>query len=107
MNYFLTNSGSAPVNYTAVSNAVWLSAVPSSGSLPVANTAVVSVFVNASANTLPSGSYSGRVTFTNITNGIGNTTREFYLNVYGVGSMSVFPLTGTTFSGSVGGPFGG
>ena len=59
------------------------------------------------ANSLSAGSYSDTVSFTNATNGAGNTTRAVSLtvNTPNPAQLSVTPSSGLTSSGTVGGPF--
>jgi hypothetical protein len=67
------------------------------------------VIINSSANNLTAGNYTDLVTFTNTTNGNGDTNRSVALVVNAStpspGTMSVTPSSGLSSSGSVGGPF--
>jgi len=68
------------------------------------------VSLNTSANSLAASTtpYTGAVTFTNATNGTGNTTRAVSLTVTAApvaGSLSITPAGGLTSTGTFGGPF--
>ena len=69
--YTLSNTGAAPLAWTAANTQPWANLSATSGTLaPGANTTVTLSF-NASANALPMGAYGELVTFTNITSGFG------------------------------------
>ena len=77
--FTLGNSGTASLTWTAAKTATWLTLSTSGGTLnPGATTSVVATI---SAPALVPGSYSDTLTFTNTTNGGGNTTRPVTLNV--------------------------
>ncbi|MCE5198224.1 lectin like domain-containing protein [bacterium] len=108
--YTLTNTGGTSINWTASKTQDWTSLSSTSGTLAAGATASVSVMVNSSANALTVGTYSDTVSFTNTTNGTGNTTRTITLqaadkNTPTPGTLSVSPSTGLTSTGAVGGPF--
>ena len=107
--YTLSNPGSAAINWTATHqpSATWATVSPTSGTLAAGGSATVTVSINANANSLPAGPYADTVTFTNLTNGVGNTTRDVSLSISGVSpsSMVVTPIDNFVSSGPVGGPF--
>ncbi len=104
--YTLENVGSTALSWTASANQAWLTASPASGALDPGGTATVIVSINNGSNALASGTYSGVVSFVNITNGNGTTTRPVSLTVAPpLGALSVSPAGGLTSSGIVGGPF--
>jgi len=78
--YTLTNTGINPVAWAVTVTAPWLSAEPSSGTLSPAETDLVTVSLNAQANTLVPGEYNDLITFRNVTSGF-NQTREVHLQV--------------------------
>ncbi|MGD0058631.1 MAG: DNA/RNA non-specific endonuclease [Verrucomicrobiia bacterium] len=79
--YSLTNSGGAPLNWTASETVNWLTLSATSGSLVPGAGASVTVTINANANSLAPGNYSDTINFTNITNGAGNSSLPVNLNV--------------------------
>jgi C1A family cysteine protease len=107
--YTLTNTGSTPLTWAASpqSSNPWIGVSPSSGTLDAGQSADVSVSINASAGSLAAGSYHDEVTFTNSSNGVGNTTRAVNLTVAApsLPAMVVTPEDGLTASGRPGGPF--
>lgn len=103
--YTLTNTGGAAINWTATKTRTWVTLSAASGTIAAGGSAVVTVSINAQANTLAAGSYSDTVTFTNTTNGAGNTTRAVSLTVNAPAALSVSPAGGLTSTGLVGGPF--
>jgi len=58
-----------------------LSLSPASGTLAAAATATVTASINSHANSLSAGNYSDTISFTNTTNGSGNTTRPVSLSI--------------------------
>jgi alpha-tubulin suppressor-like RCC1 family protein/subtilisin family serine protease len=80
-NYTLTNTGTNALTWTAGTTANWLGVSSSGGTLPaVGATAIVTAFVNATANILPTGIHSGLLWFTNLSSGV-NFSRQFTLTV--------------------------
>ena len=105
--YTLTNIGGSSINWTAAKGQNWTGLSSTSGTLASGASATVTVSINSNASSLAVGSYSDTVSFTNTTNGSGNTTREVSLTVAAAspGALSVSPSSGLTSSGSKGGPF--
>ena len=68
-------------------------------------TATVTVSINTAANALAAGTFNDTVTFANMTNGSGTTTRPVALTVSAPGALSVTPTGALTSTGLVGGPF--
>jgi len=79
-NFTLFNTGSNALNWTATTNADWLTASPSAGALATGASVVVTVSLTAAASALPTGIYSGTVFFTNTISGLGQA-RVFLLRV--------------------------
>jgi hypothetical protein len=120
--YTLTNSGSASLNWTASTTANWLTVSPPSGTIPVGGSATVTATLNAAANGLVAGSYSGPVNFANTTSGV-NQSRTVQLTVEALTSTiftenwetgtigSAWTITGTsthrTQVSNANGPHGG
>ena len=89
MDYLIQNTGTASISWTVATNRTWLSPVSGGGTLGPGNATTLTVSINSGANSLAAGDYTGTVTFTNTTNGVGNTTRTVYLHVGAPGTLSV------------------
>ncbi len=82
--YTLSNLADYPIDYTVAlqGGESWLDLTGAlSGTLNTGETAEVTVALNAGADTLPIGAFGDTVVFTNLTDGIGDTTREVSLEV--------------------------
>jgi hypothetical protein len=84
-NYVLTNTGTASLDWTASATQTWMTVLPTSGTLAAGASTTVIVSVNGNAIFLPAGTHNDTVTFTNTTNGNGNTTRSVLLTLGGGG----------------------
>lgn len=80
--YTLKNTGDTSLNWTVNKSASWLTLDKTSGMLEPGDSTTVTVSINSNANSLPVGNYSDTVTFTNTTNGQGNTTRIVSLTIH-------------------------
>jgi hypothetical protein len=104
--YSLTNAGGTTLSWTASITADWLTLSATSGTLAPGDTTNVTVSVNENAQGLAVSAYSDTVSFTNTSNGIGNTTAAVSLLVLApTAQLSVGPASGLSSSGYVGGPF--
>jgi hypothetical protein len=104
--YTLLNSGGTAIDWTASKNEAWVGLSQTSGTLNAGQSTTVSVSINSDADALSPDTYSDTVTFTNTTNGSGDTTRPVSLTVSPLpGDLVVTPLTGLTSTGVEGGPF--
>ena len=104
--YTLENTGGAAIDWTASKTQSWVSLSSSGNILAAGASTTVTVSINSDANSLSPDSYTDTVSFTNTTNGSGNTSRAVNLNVGAQpGVLSVTPLTSLTSSGNQGGPF--
>jgi subtilisin family serine protease len=104
--YTLSNTGDSAIDWTAGKTADWISLSATSGSLEPGASVAVTVAFHSTANDLPSGTHNDTVSFTNATNGTGNTTRSVTLTVDPVPVvLAVTPTSELSASGSVGGPF--
>ncbi|MFU8892127.1 MAG: InlB B-repeat-containing protein [Luteolibacter sp.] len=81
LQYTLSNPGGTSIGWTAAKTAGWVTLSATSGTLASGASTTVTVSINSNANTLNAGSYNDTVTFTNTTNGSGNTTRTVALRV--------------------------
>jgi hypothetical protein len=94
------NTGDASINWTVSKTQTWVSLSSTGGTLSPDESTAVTVSINNSANSLPSGTYNDTITFTNTTNWNGNTTRTVNLTVNEV--TSPLPITTTSLtSGTV------
>ncbi|HEY4187025.1 MAG TPA: hypothetical protein VGP07_18260 [Polyangia bacterium] len=99
--YTLSNLGpAASLSYTAATTAAtpWLTITNGAGQIPLGQTVQATVTINqAAAATLAKGGYDAVVQFTNLTDGVGNTTRAAHLQA-GV----PLPIFTETFEGGLG-----
>ena len=79
--YTIMNTGGASMAWTASKTQSWLTLDNTGGTLAPSATATVNATINSAANSLSAGSYNDTITFTNSTNGTGNTTRAVALTV--------------------------
>jgi len=82
VDYTVQNLGpTATINYSVSKSASWLTITNATGSLNIGQTAIVTVALNANANSLPDGDYFDTVQFVNTTDHVGDTTRPVILRV--------------------------
>jgi hypothetical protein len=81
MNFTLQNRGGLPINWSATKTQGWMTVWTPGGTLNPGASAVIGVALNAGANALTEGIYTDVLTFTNTSNGVGNTTRPVTLTV--------------------------
>jgi hypothetical protein len=86
--FSMFNTGAAPLNFTVTANQPWVTVFMTSGTVPVATNWGNPVFINSQANALSPGTYTATVTFTNASNGSGNTTRIVTLIVGSAGDTT-------------------
>ncbi len=79
--YTLQNTGGESIDWTVAKTAEWVNLSATSGTLAAGASATVTISINATADSLVVGSYNDTVTFTNTTNGTGDTTRGVALTV--------------------------
>ena len=65
--FSLTNSSATSFNWSLINTSSWLTASSPSGALPAHTTAQVTLSLNAAANSLPAGTYTAGVLFSNQT----------------------------------------
>ncbi|HUW82303.1 MAG TPA: PKD domain-containing protein, partial [Phycisphaerae bacterium] len=103
--YTVQNTGTAALNWAAARIRNWVSLSTTGGTLNAGASQAVVVSINAQADNLGAGSYDDTVTFTNLSNGVGNASRSVYLTVESPESLSVTPGDGLAVAGPEGGPF--
>jgi hypothetical protein len=83
LSYTLTNTGTAPMNWSATKVQSWVTLSATGGTLAAGATATVTASINSGANSLTASgtSYTDTVTFTNTSNNTGDTTRPVSLTV--------------------------
>jgi hypothetical protein len=94
--FYMSNTGAAAISYTATANQPWVTVFMTSGTMNAAETWANPVFINSQANSLTAGTYTATVTFTNTTNGSGNTTRTVTLIVGATGDTTPPTVTITS-----------
>jgi len=82
--YTLTNTGGSSINWTASNVQTWVSLSSTGSSLAPGESTTVTVSISSDANRFTPGNYIDTVTFTNMTDGNGNTTRPVSLTVTGI-----------------------
>jgi beta propeller repeat protein len=92
ISYTIENTGGLPLNWTASKTSAWVSLSTTGGTLNPAQTDILDVSINTNADSLGVGLHTDVVTFTNTTNGNGDTIRNISLQVntlnYGVDLLS-------------------
>ncbi len=89
--YTVENTGGTGISWTAGKTQAWTTLSAVSGTLAAGATASVTVSINAAADLLAAGTYNDTVTFTNTTNGAGNTSRPVALTVTAGPALTVAP----------------
>ena len=79
--YTLENLYDTPIDYSVSKTAAWLDLSNTSGTLAGHATTTVVVSFNANAESLDTGAYTDAVSFTNLTDHVGDTTRPVSLAV--------------------------
>ncbi|MGL5019968.1 MAG: PKD domain-containing protein [Luteolibacter sp.] len=79
--YTVQNPGLTSINWTASKTQPWLTVSPTSGILATGASVNVTVSMNSGVSSLAIGTHPDLISFTNITNGFGNTTRGVSLRV--------------------------
>ncbi len=97
--YTLTNTGTGTLAWSASKTAAWFDLSATSGTLSAGASTTVNATINSFANNLTAGNFSDTITFTNNTNGTGNTTRGVSLAVLSTNAnLSALALSSGTLS---------
>jgi lysyl endopeptidase len=75
--------GTTTLNYQVSATQSWVSLTNATGTLNGGQQATITVSISADANALPAGNYTDTLTFTNLTDHAGDTTRPVTLHVGG------------------------
>lgn len=79
----LTNVGSTPLNWEVTSTESWVTMYPDSGQMNPNQTTPIYISINQDAQNLPWGTHTAALSFVNLDNGIGNTTRDISIRICG------------------------
>jgi len=90
--YVITNNADVPLTYEANPDVPWVTVAPNTALVPEGGSLSVFVTVNSVAAGLPLGQYQGSLTFLNLTDGLGDTTRPLQLTVGLPHLIHSFPL---------------
>ncbi len=102
LDYTVSNTGGTAINFTATNsgNENWTTVTITGDTLlDPGEQSTVTVTIDSDANSLSAGSYSDTISFTNTTNGIGNTTRDVDLSVLDVGTANLLVADFTSDGG--------
>ena len=92
----MQNTGGTAINWSVTKGANWLDlSSPTSGALNPGTSQLVTVSINANANSLIQGSYDDTIIFTNTTNHSGDANRGVSLKV---NALPNFTISGTVTS---------
>jgi len=111
--YTIQNRKQIGINYEVTKTQPWISLTNAAGYLPAGGSVIVTVSINAQANSLPVGQYTDTIQFVNLTTHEGDTTRQVLLKVGGPKPVYTWDMNtnpGWTISGGLwawGKPAGG
>ncbi|MBN2446486.1 MAG: trypsin-like peptidase domain-containing protein [Phycisphaerae bacterium] len=98
--YTLENVGDEPFDYEVTADQDWVSITNATGTLLAGQTVDVSIGIGAVAAALENGQYNATVSFANLTDSIGDTTRAVALKI-GIPRRQIFWLLNSDPSWSV------
>jgi hypothetical protein len=81
ISYTISNQGPHAIQWTLSNTKNWLTLSSGSGTLGISESVIVTVTINENANTLVAGTYNDVLSFVNVTNGLGNTSRSVTLSI--------------------------
>jgi probable HAF family extracellular repeat protein len=103
--FYQLSATSGSVGYSITNWPSWLTPLSTSGTVTTSPT-TVTFLVNSSAQTMAPGTYGpSAISFTNTTNGQGNTSRNATITINPIPTLQVSPSNDIAISGNVGGPF--
>ncbi|MGD9546357.1 MAG: trypsin-like peptidase domain-containing protein [Candidatus Krumholzibacteriia bacterium] len=79
--YVIKNLDDVPLPFAVDVDVSWLTVDPASGMVPEGGEVTVTVALTPDVFGLPQGTYTGTIAFTNLTDGLGDTTRDAVLQV--------------------------
>jgi uncharacterized repeat protein (TIGR01451 family) len=79
--FVISNAGLATLTWSFIRSAPWVSRSAISGSLGPGDSTLLTVSLNSATYALPPGNYFETISFTNVTSGLGSTTRLINLNI--------------------------
>ena len=91
--YTVTNSSTGSLSWSASKNASWINLSSTGGTLASGASGTVVVSLNSNASTLPAGTATDSVTFSNLTDGIGSTSRTVSLVVFDNYQLKAAPIS--------------
>ena len=104
--YTVANLSATPIDWQASTPAAWLLLSPAGGTLAGGGQTTLTVGFAAAADQLAAGVYADRLSITNLTNAIGDTTRPMKLTVLPPPArLDLDPGVGFDAAGFTGGPF--
>ena len=79
--YDLQNTGNVAIEWIATNTQIWVTLSNTGGTLAPGASTTVTVYINSNANNFKQGTYSGVISFSNITNNNGSTVIRVMLRV--------------------------
>lgn len=89
----LSNTGAYPLDFSLAEDQSWTEVSPSGGTIPPGGNVTVTLSINGTADTLPSGTHNATLTLSNTTNGLGSTSRPVVLTVIPNGTVILRVVT--------------
>lgn len=80
--YTISNSGTTALQWSASAGGSWVSLSATAGALNPGKSTSITATINEAAGALPAGSHCDTISFTNLTEGTGSTSRRVDLSVY-------------------------
>ncbi len=103
--YTIYNNGTSPILWSVDANVPWVFLSRSQGQLAAGDSTEIIVSLNSLANNLPRGDHVAALRFSNLSTGLGTTSRFISVIVVVPPTLNVTPTTSFSTEGLVGGPF--